>query len=356
MADIKLKGKVQTVLGLIDANELGLTLSHEHIFLDIRFLFVEPDRVELKKLIQEKVRLENLWFARHYMFSNKDNMVLEDEAVSVYEVKNFKEVGGNTIVEVTPNHIGRNPKGLLKVSKASGVNIIMGTAYYIAASFTNDMDMDKKTEEEITKEFIRDIRVGVDNTGIKAGVIGEIGCSWPMDENEKKVLRAAAIAQQETGAAITIHPGAHKEAPFEHIRILKKAGANINRVIMGHMNRPFPSDATEDHVKLAETGCYIGFDQFGREGGQPASIICKEDRVTDQTRIYQIKELIKKGFINQILVSHDVGFKHMQQTYGGSGFRYIPTILVAEMAKKGIEESQINTILVENPKKIFPFY
>lgn len=355
MSDLELRGKAQTVLGLVDANDLGLTLPHEHLLVDWRFLFAEPESPEEKKLSREKVTLENLWFSRHYMLSSKDNMVLEDEAIAIREAKNFKKVGGKTIVEVTPIHIGRNPIGLVNVSKASRVNIIMGTAYYIGFSHTNEMKMDKKTEEDIAKEFIRDIQIGVGDKGIKAGIIGEIGCSWPMDENEKKVLRAAGIAQQETGAAISVHPGAHEEAPLEHIRILKEVGANINRVIMGHINRTFPSEAEKAHIELAETGCCLAFDQFGREGGQPASLIGKQDRVTDQTRIYQIKKLIQRGFIDQILVSHDVCFKHQQQTYGGSGFRYIPTILVAEMLKKGIVKDQINTILVENPKRMFSF-
>lgn len=99
--------------------------------MDWRFLFAEPDTPKEKKLAREKVTLENLWFARHYMLSNLDNMVLEDKSVAIREVEYFKKVGGKTIVEVTPNHIGRDPIGLVNVSKVTGVNIIMGTAYTI---------------------------------------------------------------------------------------------------------------------------------------------------------------------------------------------------------------------------------
>jgi phosphotriesterase-related protein len=349
------KGKAQTVLGLVDGKDLGVTLPHEHMFIDIRCYIAEPDDPEGKKLARQKITLENLWFSRHHMFSSEDNMVLEDEDTAIREAENFKKVGGKTIVDVTPIGISRNPAGLKKVAEATGINIIMGTSYYVALSFAAEMGLDKKTEQEIADEFIREIREGVGDTGIKAGIIAEIGCSWPMDEGEKKVLRAAGLAQRETGAAISIHPGAREEAPLVHIKMLKEVGADISRVVIGHMTRTFPPEAWKARTKLAEKGCYLEFDWFGREGGLPTSLIGGYDRVTDQTRIYQIMDLIKKGFLEQILISHDVCFKFMQQSYGGSGFRYIPEIAVPEMRKKGMNDEQINTILVENPKRVLTF-
>jgi len=352
MAISEMKSKAQTVLGPVDGSALGLTLPHEHLFLDIRCYLAEPADPEGKRLARQKITLDNLWFSRHYMFSNSDNMVFDDEELAIREAMYFKEVGGGTIVDLTPINTARNPVGLVHVARATGLNIIMGTSYYVALSYKAENGIDKKTEEGIAQEFVREIQVGVGDTGIKAGIIGEIGCSWPMDEREKKVLRAAGIAQQKTGAAINIHPGAREEAPLEHIRLLKEVGADIRRVVISHMTRTFPPEAQKARAMLAETGCYLEFDWFGREGALPTSLISGYDRVTDQTRIYQIMDLIKKGHLKQILVSHDVCFKIMLQSYGGCGYRYIPKIIVPEMLKKGMTEEQLKTILVDNPRRV----
>ena len=82
------------------------------------------------------------------------------------------------------------------------------------------------------REIVNDVVEGVGDTGVRAGIIGELGCSWPLRPNEAKVLKASAQAQKETGAPITIHPGRHIDAPFEIIDVLDKAGADISRVVM----------------------------------------------------------------------------------------------------------------------------
>jgi phosphotriesterase-related protein len=355
MTKLDVRDKAQTVLGLVNGNELGITLPHEHLFTDISFHMVEPTEPELHKLAHEKISPENLWFARHHMFSSEDNMVLDDEDLAIREATYFREAGGKTIVDLTPIGVGRNPAGLVNVAKSTGLNIIMGTSYYIALSHEPEMGMQSKTRDNIAEEFIREIREGVGDTGIKAGLIGEIGCSWPLEDVEKKVLQAAAIVQQATGAAICIHPGAYEGAPLEHVQLLKEVGADLSRVIISHMTRSIPSDAKKTRSKLAEKGCYLAFDLFGREGCLPASLISGYDRVTDVTRIYQIMDLIRDGFLEQILISHDRCFKVMLRSYGGGGYSFILKNTIPEMLKKGIIKEQIHTILVENPKRVLTF-
>jgi len=278
-------------------------------------------------------------------------MRFDDEVLAIREVMYFKDAGGKTIVELTPIGVGFNLEGLVNVAKATGVNIIMGTSYYTARSYTPQMKMDSRTVEDIANEFIRNITVGVADTGIKAGIIGEIGCNWPLVEVERKVLRAAGIAQQETGAAINIHPGADEDAPLKHIKDLEEVGADPSRVVISHMTRTFPISARHARAKLAEKGCYLSFDLFGRDGEHPDSPYMSHDMANDVTRINEIIELIEDGFLDRVLISHDTAFKTMLRSYGGGGYSYILKIIVPKMLKKGIKEEQIHSILVENPKR-----
>ncbi len=353
MKKIDAKGMAQTVLGLVNGEDLGVTMPHEHLFVDMRCWLEEPSNPEEKKLAHEKVTLNNLWFARYNKMSCEDNLILDDVDLAIKEAFYFKEAGGNTIVDVTSNNINRNPEGLVMVAKETGLNIIMGTSYYIASSYTPEMEMKTKSETEIAKEFIRDIAVGVGNTEIKAGIIGEIGTSWPLNSEERKVLIAAGLAQQETGVAINIHPGAHREAPFEYVKILEEVGADLSRVIISHMGRTFPPSARMDRAKLAEKGCYLEFDMF--YGVYTTPKVTPYDVTNDTIQITEIKELIQDGFLNQILISRDVCYKVMLRSYGDGGYAHILKVILPRMKLKGISDEEIQIIIVENPRSILTF-
>ena len=352
----ELHGRVQTVLGLISPDELGVTLPHEHLFSDFRCYMKEPTDPEQNKLAHQKITMRNLWYARYHRLSSEDNMMFDDEDMAIRELMYFKEAGGNTVVDMTCNNIGRNPTGLIHVAKATGLNIIMGTSYYLALSYTPEMKMDSRTEEDLAGEFIRDITCGVGDTGIKAGIIGEIGCSFPLERGERKVLRAAGIAQQETGAAINIHPGGCPDAPFEYIKILEEVGVNLSRVAFSHMTRTFPISARSARANLAEKGCYLEFDMFGTDGIYPPPIAMGFDVANDAIRITELTELIEDGFLDRILISQDVAYKVFLRAYGGGGYSHILKVIVPQMRGKGLTEEQINTILVDNPKRINTFF
>jgi len=362
-----MKGKAQTVLGLVDGSNLGITLPHEHFFIDIRCYMVEPTDYEYAKwystpvdpeeqeLAHQKITLENLWFSRYHRSSCEDNLILDDEDTAIREAMYFKKAGGNTIVDVTPNHVGRGPERLVRVAKATNLNIIMGTSYYIARSFTPEMKMDARTEESIAEEFIHDINVGVGDTGIRAGIIGEIGTSWPLEEVEKKVLRAAGIAQRETGAAINIHSGFSEDSPFECIKILKEVGADLNRVVFSHITLVFHVDSRVARARLAQEGCYLEFDLFGDDGIFRSHIQYPSGMATDATRVKEIMELTEDGFLDRVFISHDVNWKIQLRSYGGGGYIHILKFIVPTMRAKGMTHEQINTILVENPRRIHTF-
>jgi phosphotriesterase-related protein len=346
----ELSGKVQTVLGPIDPEAMGITLAHEHLVCDGSCWYAEPPEATEKAMARAPVTLESLWWVRYRWYQNLDNLLQLDEQEAVREALRFKHAGGGTIVEMSVNGFGRDPEALARISRATGLHILMGSGYYLAASLPPGFE--RKSEEEITEEIVKDISEGVGHTGIRAGFIGEIGCSWPMDPREKKSLRAAVRAQQITGANLNVHPGQAEEAPFEIIELLGEWGAALSRTTIDHIDRTVRDP--ENRLRLLEKGVILEYDLFGREGYYPMGLRLV-DLPTDHHRINEIMELIDAGFIDRILISQDIWNKHQKASYGGWGYDHILRNAVPVMRAKGMSEEQIRTILVENPKRIFAF-
>ena len=350
MGIAELSGKIQTVLGVIDPDELGMTLPHEHLICDGSAWFNEPSRAFEKEMAHQPVCVENLWWIRYHWFQNLDDLQLLDEKETIREVERFKAAGGRSIVEMSNTGLGRNPEALVRISQATGLNIIMGSGYYFAASMPADFH--RFAEEEITNEIVRDITLGVDHTGIRAGLIGEIGCSWPLDPREKKSLKAAVRAQQLTGANLNVHPGQDEEAAMGIVQLLEEWGADLTRTTIDHVDRAVR--VPENRIELARKGVFLEYDLFEREGYYPRHVRLI-DLPTDHQRINEVIGLIDAGFLNQILVSQDIWNKHQRVAYGGWGYDHISRNTVPAMLAKGMTRDQIQTIMVENPKKAFTF-
>ena len=346
MSEEELKGKVVTVSGPVDSNKLGVTLPHEHFFYDSRSRFVEPEDDSGKEYAHQSVTLENVgWITRNWI-NNVDNLVVDDEAVAITEAQLFKDVGGGTIVDVTNVGQPRNPEALCRIAQATGLDIVMGSGYYFG--YFHPGDMDSRTEDDITKEIISDLTVGVDGTGIKAGLIGEVGFSTPFDPNEIKSLRASVAAQKECGVALSIHPGPGADSPFQIIDMLEKAGADLSRVVMGHIERS--SLDMDGILKVASRGCYVEFDWFGTLN--PAYPYGPVDVPSDSVRIKQIRKLIAEGHLDQVLVSHDVCFKMRMACYGGPGYAHISKYVVQWMDEMGITPDEIESLTKANPQRM----
>ena len=345
-------GKVQTVLGPVSNDSLGKTLMHEHFFIDISKYFIEPTEADEIRMAHMPVNLENLYWVRQHPFCNLNNLHLDDEEMAINEAALFKMAGGGTITEVTPRGpLGRNPLGLARLARETGLNIVMGTGYYIGAFHPTDLA--SRTEPEIADEMVKELTVGIGDTGICAGIIGEIGCSMPLDEKERRMLRCCASAQRQTGAAIYLHPSPDDDLVLENIGILQDAGADLGHVVVGHMDIMGYNDAT--CRKIADAGCYIGFDSFGNEGfihiPHPGFYV----ELSDVKRINSIIGLIEDGYLSHILISQDIGTKDRLTAYGGTGYAHILRDVVPIMRIKGLSEEQINTLLEANPGRALSF-
>ncbi len=343
-------GQVQTVLGPIAGEAMGVTLPHEHLLIDFEVMFKEPEGGSEKRLAYQPVTMENLGWVRQNFSSNLDNLKLLDETVARDEAVLFRNAGGRTLVDPTPRSLARNPLVLARVARATELHVVMGSGYYVAAS--HPPDMDSRAEDDIAREIVADITAGVGDTGIRAGLIGEIGTTWPWTDNEKKVVRAAVAAQRETGAPLMIHPGRQERLPLEIVDFIRREGADLGRTIMCHIERTIADRGVL--FELAATGVYLEYDLFGLETSyypyNPAF-----DMPNDGERMRQILALIERGYLRQILMSHDIAYKHCLTRWGGYGYHHLLVNVIPRLRKKGADDATVQTLLVDNPRRAFAF-
>ncbi|XP_005999063.1 phosphotriesterase-related protein isoform X1 [Latimeria chalumnae] len=340
-----LSGKVQTVLGQINPSMLGCTLTHEHLTMTFNTCYCPPPPEE-ESFSDMPINMKNLFWIKQNPYSHKENLLLNQEFEAVKEeLIYFKKVGGRTIVENTTTGINRDVKTLKRLAEETGIHIISGAGFYVDA--THSPETRSMSVEKLTEILIDEILNGADGTDIKCGVIGEIGCSWPLTDSETKVLQATAHAQTQLGCPVIIHPGRNSEAPFQIIRILQEAGADISKTVMSHLDRTILD--LEKLFKFAELGSYLEYDLFGTEilnyHFNPAV-----DMPSDSERIKQLRLLIDEGCEDRIVIAHDIHTKNRLLKYGGHGYSHILKNIVPKMLIRGISQNVIDKILVENPR------
>ena len=344
-----LSGLAQTVLGPVKPDKLGATMTHEHLLIDFAFMLQMPQEASQKFKALQPITMENLGWIRYNWLSNKDNLELLDEKTAIDEARRYQMAGGGTIVDATTIGIGRDPLALTRISRATGLHVVMGAGFYIDKVHPGDMA--QRSDADLAAQMVKEITEGVGDTQVKAGIIGELGCSWPLTDNERKVLRAAAKAQQATGAPVLIHPGRNEAAPLEIIEVLAESGVDVSRVIMGHLDRTVFD--TRKLLDLAKTGCFLEYDLFGNESSHyplPGSHM-----PSDVQRMDLIRLLVDKGYGQKVVVAQDICTKHRLAKYGGHGYQHIIENIVPRMRKRGFSNDEVDAIIEDNPSRILTF-
>lgn len=336
--------KIKTVCGEVEKSELGVVAPHEHVLLDLTAFYQELPVPGIDDPATQKVEMWNLGILSRDCYALKDNLLLDNEEMAIKELMFYKNAGGNTVVDASLPGIGRSPEGLKRISEATGLNIIMGTGFYVGE--THPDELKSMTEEEIGQLMVNELVHG--KNGICAGYIGEIGISEIFDDKERRVLRAAAIAHKKTGAAINVHINPWTTNGIEAANILLDAGVKPEKICISHID----VENREDYIfELLKKGVYVEFDNFGKE-----YYIRREVRnsgyglfVHDTERVTLLKKLIDMGYIKQILLTCDLCLKNLLHSYGGWGYDHVLTNIVPMMEDEGITAEQIKTMLVKNP-------
>ncbi|EOO05588.1 phosphotriesterase [Bacillus cereus] len=298
---------IQTVTGCISPKELGICIAHEHICIDLSYLKNESDAV-------------------------LDNVELLEE-----ELKLFQSAGGQSIVEVTTTGMGRNIHALRRLSEITGIQIIASTGFYkepFLPDFTKNWG-----REQFAEHFIREAEIGIEDSGILPGVIGEVGSSLnQITSTERSLLEGAAIAGARTGLPVTTHTTLGTMA-LEQLELFGNSDLSMEQLIIGHQDL---NGDRESILRIVQEGAFVGFDTIG-----------KEKYRSNQERIEDLLFLFEKGYSSQVLLSTDLTRKSHLRKNGGNGYAYILTEFISELIRAGFTIDDVELMLKENPSRAF---
>ena len=300
-----------TVRGPVRPGDLGMTLSHDHVLLDGWAIFAT--------------------YA----------VIIDDEELAAAELRLYRDAGGGAVCDPTNVGLGRDPEALRRVSEASGVHIVMGAGWYRERVYPADLDV--RSTDDLADQLVRELTIGVDGTGIRAGFIGEIGTErGAITPLEERVFRAAARAHRRTGCPVMTHTTHFGELALEQIALLGEEGVPADRIIVSHMGdrrdqRPL--------LAVAETGAWLSVDNLGfvdglcpprrsrrqhrlpRPGGIPGACAPRQRHVRDRPAEGERRARLRER--------------------GGAG--------VAAAAERGITDEQFRTMSVDNPARAFAY-
>lgn len=324
------KTKVNTVLGPISADDLGVTLIHEHV------VFGYPG-----------------WDGDQSMAPSGYQQAV---ATGVALMKELKAYGVKTYVDATTNDCGRNINILKEVSDKAGINIICTTGYYFEQEgaphywkFRKSMGYD--VTDELYELFVKEIKDGIQGTDVKAGVIKVATSKGEITEYEQIIHMAAAKAQKDTGVPIITHTQNGTMGP-QQAEFLVNAGVDPKRLAIGHMCDNLDIDY---QIRTLEKAGFVAWDRMGVE----VVVGCPRD----EDRYLLILEMIKRGYADRLLFSHDTIAHWLGRPFEFPAAvkpflaNWHPTHLFKNIIKKlregGVTEGQIKTMIEDNPRHLF---
>ena len=337
-------GRVMTVRGPISARDLGITLMHEHVFIDLSLLWDPPTGDWQKPLVDAEINLANRGLLQMDPYVSRHNLVLDDPDVAAAELGPFRQLGGGSVVDLTITGIRPQPTKLREVSEQTGLHIVAGCGHYTQRS--HPPEVASLSESELLERLLHEIANGLGDTDVRPGIIGEIGTSSPVHPDEAKVLRAAAAAHARTGLAINVHVAIFRREALAALDILEAAGADLSRVVISHLDE---QPDTAYHRAILERGAYVEYDTFGSE--------CYFDgdgsaEPSDRERVDCLIELLDAGFGDRLLISQDVCTKVQLLKYGGFGYGHILRSIVPRLRRRGVDDATVLRLLVENPARV----
>nr|WP_269330542.1 hypothetical protein [Kineosporia babensis] len=330
---------------------MGVVLPHEHLIANANAQWIVPAADEDLAEYTQPFSAQLKGKVQTQPFSYRSAMQQLDFDVALEEVSRFQAAGGATVVDLGIPGFGRDHVALAVLSRMTGVNIVMGCGEYVEPAHSPYVRY--ASPEMIRDVLLDELRVGVGKTGIRAGIIGEIGSGNPITAEERKVLRGAALAQLETGVAINVHRTIFPDemAGLEAVDLLLECGVDPGKIIVSHCDeRPESGFALE----VARRGAWVELDTFGME--QWAVSARRPDgsyprRAFDHHRIDMLLELAAAGFLGQTLISHDIAMKPQFTRHGGWGLTHIGETIVPQLLALGMTDADITTLRVDNPRK-----
>jgi phosphotriesterase-related protein len=305
--------RVMTVSGPIPPDKLGFTLPHEHTGIALWHVDRRWDYWELTP----------------------------DEDLLTEELRDYRRRGGASIVDLTLDGVGRDPHRLRRLASSTGLNVIMGSGWYRGAHYPPELLVDRRGVGDLAALIVAEFEHGVGDTGIRPGIIGEIGTDKPwVSPGEERVHRAAARAALATGMAITTH-GVQSDVGLAQLRIFTEEGVDPSRVVIGHADSYLNIDF---YLAVLDAGANLQFDFVGHRFGIEEAL---EPRLVET-----IVELLERGFSSQLMLSQDVCHNRQLKAYGGFGFVYLHQHFLPTLRTAAVGEGEIRVMTIDNPARI----
>jgi phosphotriesterase-related protein len=325
---------VQTVTGSVAGDALGRTLVHEHIVIT--------------------------WAGEQYERRAKWTRA-EIVARAVDKLAELHDAGFRTFVDPCPIELGRDPELYAEVSQRSGMHVVCTTGFY-----TEHMGWGLPTywrardPEEVAEHYVAELTDGIAGTGgIRAGAI-KAATGVDVTDAERRVLTGAALAQRATGVAIITHTERSRHGDVQQ-DVFSEHGADLGRVLIGHQDE---QEDVGEIRKLAERGTFVGIDRVGLE------VIAPEVRRADH-----VATLVREGYAGQVCLSQDhicaitaarpsfyvpPEARHLMEGRRAEidwqttdrPFTYLVTDFVPMLRERGVTDTDVDTMLVGNPRRL----
>jgi phosphotriesterase-related protein len=317
--------QVETVRGPVDLSALGRVLIHEHIF------------------------LMDMEYTTNYRAD-----FFQDETISkaAARLNALKAAGYDTIIDLTVLGLGRHVPSLAKVAAQTDLNIIVSTGIYTFDKLPGPFSFYGPgllcdAPEPMVAHFVKDIVEGMGGTGIKAG---ELKCAIDtpgLTPGVERAMRSVAKAHVITGAPITVHTDPHTESGLIVQRVLAEEGVNLQDVIIGHSGDTSDIDYL---MKLADKGSILGMDRFGIHFS-----------ITTAQRVKTIVEMIKRGYVDRLALSHDCAcwsdffptVAEYNRAMPDHHYLHIHQQIIPALLEAGVTQNQIDTMFITNPRRHF---
>jgi predicted metal-dependent phosphotriesterase family hydrolase len=305
---------VMTVLGPVDPSELGFTLPHEHTQITLWHVQSRWDYWELSR----------------------------DEPVILDELRRFRDAGGTAFADLTLPGVGRDPAWLQRIATASGLHVVMGGGWYRTAYYPREALIDRRSTDALAEELVAEATVGVADTGVRIGILGEIGTDKPwLSPAEERVHRAVARASRRTGLAISTH-AVLSDVGAAQLTVFEEEGVDPGRVVIGHADS-YP--VLDHYLSLISRGASIELDFLGM------SFTPMEKHGEDRV-IELLLELLHRGHVDRVLLSQDVCHNGQLQRFGGNGYTYLQATFLPRLRAAGVSDAEIQKLTVDNPRRV----
>lgn len=303
---------VETVLGPIDARQLGFTLSHEHVL-----IAMGADNHHYPWMFDWEATRANV----------------------VRELAEAKAGGVDSLIDLSTPDLGRDVAFVADVARASGVNVVVATGIWrdVPRSFwARDLD-------EIADIFVREITEGIGTTEIRAGVIKVANDRGGVSPEGERILRGAARALIRTGCPISTHHWAPEQVGRDQVRIFMEEGAPMDRIAVGHS-----ADSTDVGYleALLHAGVYLSMDRYPGGAGRPSW----------QQRNETVKALVDRGWASRMMLGHD----HVPWPVMAGGqppepaqtrYLHVPTVALPALVAAGVSQADIELMTRDVPRR-----